>query len=904
MSESTRNLVGWLFNIDWNSIPDGSKVHFQFASLPTGWGATASVVAGIVLFILFLTLYRREGSQLSGFKKLSLFLLRAGVVLLAFLICFRPVLVAKTTVEKPAHFLILIDTSASMTRRDKNLPDELAAAFAKALELKPEEVRKLRRYDLALALIERKKSKLIHGLRDKSIVDIFTFNAGVAEIKTLAQLDPDEATKADQTPWSGPRLALKDFGRATHLGGAVREVLSRFEGEPVAGILVISDGKSNGGPEISEAMLFAHQRRVPIWAVGVGDPNPPKNVELRTITAPPAVFQGTDPYEISAEIFHQGFVGESVHIVLERLEGDAVTELKSVDKELGPESKPTVVTFRMIPEKLGLFRYRVRVEPLAKEENKQDNARSTSVQVKDSWFKVLLVSGGPTFEYRVLRNYLGREKELELSQWLQSAPDPWNIQQNQWYWGAARVRKARKLQKIGETDKAVKLMSQVIAAKIASWAPTARAELKNWGRTAVEVSVEKDSWDTKLDLQTDLAKRYDVIILLDADPAEIEREAIEAIHEFVEDKGGGLMFVAGEKYAYPWLSNPALSGFAQLLPVIPALDTAGDRYEVGRLYQSPFTPVLTTEGITHHLTQIVENDYDRNRELWASLPGMYWAFPVKKHKPHARVLLRHSSPDETGTDGKETVLAAIHNFGPGKVLWMGFDETYRWRANAEVVYQQFWTKAVRHLTTGKLLGGKRRARFVLHQTEFDVGEPIRIQLEALAADYASPLQEDEVHVEIVGPQDGNVTLKPIEGSPGWFEGTYHAPKAGEYTLHLEGFQKRAYIPAQLQIIPARLEFREPLLDLPALTQLTAGAKNPTKKEVESGGSQTSELVPGRGMVLQPIQLKLLPGLVQDAAITLEEPRPPNELWASPLVIMLFTLLLTAEWLIRKLSNLL
>ena len=159
-------------------------------------------------------------------------------------------------------------------------------------------------------------------------------------------------------------------------------------------------------------------------------------------------------------------------------------------------------------------------------------------------------------------------------------------------------------------------------------------------------------------------------------------------------------------------------------------------------------------------------------------------------------------------------------------------------------------------------------------------------------------------VEVAGPQERSLTLKQIPGNPGWFEGVFQAPVAGEYRMHLAGFQKRAYQPAQLQIIPARLEFRNPLLDMAALTQLTAAGERKDDKEQDSGKRGSAELKPGVGRVLQPNQLKLLPGLVQDESIDLEEPRPPNELWASPLVIMLVTLLLTAEWLIRKLSNLL
>jgi len=56
-------------------------------------------------------------------------------------------------------------------------------------------------------------------------------------------------------------------------------------GSPIAGIVVLSDGRFNQGepPEIVAAL--ARSRKVPIFTVGIGDPSPPRNVIVSSVEA-------------------------------------------------------------------------------------------------------------------------------------------------------------------------------------------------------------------------------------------------------------------------------------------------------------------------------------------------------------------------------------------------------------------------------------------------------------------------------------------------------------------------------------------------------------------------------------------------------------------------------------------
>lgn len=918
MSDTAAAWAGWLLDIDASKIPAGSTLEVAWANWPTGWGATACTLSAIAGLVALASYYRKETGDLNGVKRVLMLVLRAAVLALVAAVCLRPVLIAKRTIHKPARFVILVDSSASMSRADKLLPEADAAALADALGTTVTELRKTPRMELALRLLEREHGRLPAELARASSVEIFRFDSGLTEMASLPTTKVAGAANGNGTGSTGsgsgsgsdlslPRLASDElYGRATHLGGAVLELLSRFEGEPIAGILVVGDGKSNGGPDVAAAASVARAKKIPIWAVAIGDPHRPKNLELRSVASPPAVFQSSrDAFGVSAEIFHQGYEGLATRVTLYRVEGEQATEIESQPVELKGEGESIVASFKLMPKQLGRFAYKIAVDAIPNEEQTRDNERSFEVEVRDSWAKVLFVAGGPSFEYRILRNYLARESNIELHQWLQSADESWNVAQNRWNWGAARVRKANELHAAGETGRAVELLSKVIVARTPSWVGTAEDLLKKWGASAVETEIGDREWLSKLELQDPkLIDLYDVIVMLDVDGHDFERPVFEQLRRFVEERGGGMLFVAGEKHTLPLLSASAAQPLLEMLPVQPNLDLAQERAGAGRTYAAEYRPTLASEGTAHPLTALLPTDPERNRGLWEALPAMYWSFPIARAKSHARVLLRHSSPDENTSDGQPAPVAAIHHFGPGQVLWLGFDETYRWRGQAEEIYQLFWTQTVRHLTTGKLLSGRLRARFVLQRASFDVGEPVRLQVSAQESDLSTPLAEAELSVEVSGPQlERRLTLQPIVGRPGWYEGVFNAPRPGAYKLSLEGFREREHEPITLEILPSQRELREPLLDRGTLARMCAVA--PTADPGKPGGAAPADGKPvAAGGLVDPRLLLELPGVVPDASITLEEPQPPIELWATPLVLALVAAFLTAEWLLRKFANLL
>ena len=104
------------------------------------------------------------------------------------------------------------------------------------------------------------------------------------------------------------------------MGDAVNSILEQERGSPLAGIVVISDGRNNAGIDplmmISEATLQA----VPIHTVGMGSARNPLNVRTVDIEAPKRVFPG-DRFRLTALLQASGLEGKQITVQLRRRSG-------------------------------------------------------------------------------------------------------------------------------------------------------------------------------------------------------------------------------------------------------------------------------------------------------------------------------------------------------------------------------------------------------------------------------------------------------------------------------------------------------------------------------------------------------------------------------------------------------
>jgi len=803
-----------LAGIDPESLGPGSKLEFELLGLPASWWAVFTVlVAGTLVFTVF-ALYRREGPG-SPWRKRLLSVVRLSVFALLFLILFEPTVVPSVERTLEAFTVVMVDDSLSMSLKDR-YEDPVERESITGATAVPDAVLAggVARHEIVEGLLNNEELGLLRRLGERNRVRLFTFSSASVPLEPGEGAGDGEGEEPERKP-----VELSPSGGVTSLSGGIRSALSQA-GRPIAGLVLISDGRFNTGEGPSSCAEFLRNKGIRAWAVGVGADRDPKNVRIQDLVGNEAVYLN-DPVLFEVRFASTGLAGAKAVLKLTEASGEGAVQRTVHMQDVTLEGGEQRVSIRFAPERAGKYVFTAEIEPLEDEISTEDNTRSMSVKVLEERIKVLLVSGKPTFEYRYVKNLLMREKSASVSCWLQSADPRWPQEGEE------------PLEALPREEKAL--------------------------------------------------FEFDVVFLFDADTKDLDRQWVDRLSRFVGEHGGGLLFVAGEKFAARTFSTPGLRSLHDLLPVVPDMQEVDVRGMAGQFYPTPWRIDVADEGALHPLTRF-DDDAHRNNDLWHSLPGFFFHFPVKKLKPGATALLLHSGPHARNRAGPQPLLA-VQFFGPGRSAFMGFDETWRWRSIAEEYFNAFWVHMVRYLSEGRLLGEKKRALVLTDKDTYTTGDTAHLRLRLLNEAY-EPVRLTGVSLKIRGGKDWErvVELKPEGGKPGWFEGIFIPPEPGLYGVHAHDLGpvrlgREALRTVRVEL-PA-LEFAHSRMDRDALSAFAE----------KTGG----RLVP----------LDEVAGIPDDIPAMRERTvlsGRPVKLWDNVWVLLLLLGLLTFEWVMRKIAR--
>lgn len=260
-----------------------------------------------------------------------------------------------------------------------------------------------------------------------------------------------------------------------------------------------------------------------------------------------------------------------------------------------------------------------------------------------------------------------------------------------------------------------------------------------------------------------------IIILGDVDPVSLGDARMKMLAEWVSELGGGLLFHAGPKF------NPRAyrdTPLAPLLPVEPATVSGSENTRPVDLV--PLS--LTTAGKYTPVLKLSE-DEEENLAFWRKFPGVRWAAHVERAKPGTEVLLTRG--------GGEIPVVAVQNYGAGQTMFIGTDETYRWRTKVGGKhYAQLWGQMIALLATGQNGTGKVRLR--VGRPRYAAGEKIVISGKIFRSGFA-PLTDENVPGTLTvqsetasAPQKTELTLRAVPGRPGDYRAETFANEPGRY----------------------------------------------------------------------------------------------------------------------------
>jgi hypothetical protein len=793
-----------------------------FHGLPVGWFVLLALVLGAAVFWS----YRTE--SVSTFRRAILFTLRTVFLLLILLLLVRPVLAVTVEGTIRRSLVVLLDASGSMNIRDaRTEPADLKRAAiaqglmdpAKGLEqpLKSTDALKhIARIDLLKDALKNPKLKLLQRLGKEYDLRPYTFGQ---ELHPLAAATGASANAADQpakadseaVPAWVDQLGAK--APVTAGGDAVRKVIADLSGQPLAGIVIASDGASNTGLPMAAAADLARQNGVPLYVYGVGIAAP-RDIVVSNIFAPDTVF-AEDELPVTVRVRSQGLAGQTatlnvqlgdqtVHQVLTLVDGEQMVPLKLTTKKIAPKKELDLDL-------------KASIDPRDDEAVKNNNATSQHLRVIDGKIKVLYVEQSPRWEFRYLQTLLMRDRRIEVKFVLLEG-DP----------GIAKDDKSPFLAKFPETAK-------------------------------------------------DLAD-FDLLMIGDVDPHAFSSAQMDMIGEFVSKLGGGMLMIAGRRHGPAAYAKTPIE---KMLPVEtdsgPGLISAGRSGDEST--DKPLKLELTAAGAQSTMMRLTDKE-EQNGAKWAALPALYWDARVARSKPAAQVLLVDADPAKASRFGKMPVIA-LQQYGLGQVLYIGTDNTWRWRKNdGESLYTKFWGQIVQRLSLPRLLGaGSKRTQLTADRQNYVAFDKVTIYARLYNESF-QPVNEPNVKgfYQVAGQAEQAVQLRAIAEQPGMYRAEFIAPQAGDYTFWLERDPKAKLA---FSVGEPKLELAETAMQEAALKEMAAA----------SGGAFFREE-----------DLNKLPEQIQKEAKGVRS-TTEIELGFSPLYFLLLMGVVTAEWIVRKLSQL-
>jgi uncharacterized membrane protein len=201
---------------------------------------------------------------------------------------------------------------------------------------------------------------------------------------------------------------LKADGQSTNIFRGIHDMEAELRGMPLAAVVLITDGGRNAGGTTQDAAAILADRGVPLYPVGLGNPNPPNDYEVVNVVAPKRVRRDSE-VEVQVTVRHTGYT-EPFDLTVSR--GQTVISTHKITPNMDTDLEQVKLVFT--PDQEGTATYRIAIPAGKDEKNTDNNFRDFDVEIRDDRLPVLYVEGSPRMEYRFLRRALYNDPDFRL----------------------------------------------------------------------------------------------------------------------------------------------------------------------------------------------------------------------------------------------------------------------------------------------------------------------------------------------------------------------------------------------------------------------------------------------------------------------------------------------------------
>jgi hypothetical protein len=208
---------------------------------------------------------------------------------------------------------------------------------------------------------------------------------------------------------------------ATHIDDGLKQLVAETSDLPVGAVLLLSDGGNNAeGMEGSgiglETLQALRNRRLPVHTIGFGKEEHTHDIEMEYVSIA-ATAAANARIAATVSLTQRGYAGQK-----------ATLTVRDGDKALAARELTLVADGRLQTEQLffpigaaGAKNLIFGVEPLAGEENINNNAVTRPVFVSDAKRRILYVEGEPRWEFKFIRRAEGDDPTVQFVSMLRTS---------------------------------------------------------------------------------------------------------------------------------------------------------------------------------------------------------------------------------------------------------------------------------------------------------------------------------------------------------------------------------------------------------------------------------------------------------------------------------------------------
>jgi uncharacterized membrane protein len=326
------------------------------------WVAAIFLTISAAIIIFF---YYRTDKPLSRLFRWVLIALRVFAILLILFCLLEPSIIAREETTKKANLLILLDDSQSMSLTD-------AKTKSPRIEIVKEAISK----------------PFLKSLSDRFDTHLYQFSS--------------EPTSVDE-------ISLKGQGTLTDISKAISKPADEWKGQPIAGIVLVSDGESNSG---EDSVKTAQKTGIPIYTIGVGQKEISRDIQISRVEVNPIAYVD-HILPIKVSVNSNGYDGRDVRITLSQVGTSGLRD--SATLKLNSAIGEQIVDLQVKPQQEGTFRFNVSVQSMPDELTQQNNVYPFFVKVMKTKLKVIYIEGKPRWESTFINRALQRDPNIELT---------------------------------------------------------------------------------------------------------------------------------------------------------------------------------------------------------------------------------------------------------------------------------------------------------------------------------------------------------------------------------------------------------------------------------------------------------------------------------------------------------